>query len=168
METKLSEDSHAKAALRAELEREIRNKKQCIYSSYDCTQLALDGYKYCARHILQDKNAPFKQCTFVYGSNGKRCYLPAPWTDKKEYGYCHEHALKATLIRNKQNSKYPPPKTPEVLANSLTHYVKNPRNRSISSSTDDCDEGTELKVTRSNDPLGEVSSFVKMRLSIYH
>lgn len=156
MEAILSDkDPDTKAALRAELEREIKNKKHCIYSSYDCTQLALDGYRYCARHILQDKNAPFKQCTFVYGSNGKRCYLPAPWTDKKEYGYCHEHALKTTLIRSKQNSKYAPPNTAEVLASSLSHYVKKPKARSISSSTDDGDEGTELKVTKSNDPLGK-------------
>lgn len=75
----------AVAALRAELQIELQNKKQCAYQPYECTQLTLDGYNYCLRHILDDKNAPFRQCSFVYTSNGKRCYLPAPKGEKKEY-----------------------------------------------------------------------------------
>ncbi|KAJ8927027.1 hypothetical protein NQ314_020590 [Rhamnusium bicolor] len=74
------------AALRAELEIELQNKKQCSCQPYECTQLTLDGYKFCLKHILQDKNSPFKQCSFVYTNNGKRCQLPAPRGDKKDYG----------------------------------------------------------------------------------
>lgn len=74
------------AALRAELEEELINKKQCTYPSYECTQLCLEGYKFCVKHILQDKNAPFKQCSYVFSSNGKRCHLPAPRSDKKDFG----------------------------------------------------------------------------------
>lgn len=76
----------AAAALRAELEIELQNKKQCAYEPYECTQLTLDGFKYCSKHILQDKNSPFKQCSFMYNNNGKRCHLPAPRGDKKDYG----------------------------------------------------------------------------------
>lgn len=75
----------AVAALRAEVQIELQNKKQCAYQPYECSQLTLDGYNYCSRHILEDKNAPFRQCSFVYTSNGKRCHLPAPKGDKKEY-----------------------------------------------------------------------------------
>lgn len=78
------------AALRAEVELELQNKKQCAYKPFECTQMALDKYKYCSRHILEDKSAPFKQCSYIYGTIGKRCYLPAPkggggGGEKKEY-----------------------------------------------------------------------------------
>lgn len=83
----LAEDESAfTAALRAELEEELRNKRQCTYQSYECTQLCLEGYKFCSKHILQDKNAPFKQCSYVFSSNGKRCHLPALKSDKKDLG----------------------------------------------------------------------------------
>lgn len=75
------------AALRAQLQVELQNKKQCAYQPFECTQLTLDGYNYCLRHILEDKSAPFKQCAYVFSSNGKRCYLPAPKGEKKEFGY---------------------------------------------------------------------------------
>ncbi|XP_057668725.1 KAT8 regulatory NSL complex subunit 2 isoform X1 [Diorhabda carinulata] len=146
-------------ALRVELENEFKNKKQCTYQPYECTQLCIDGYKYCSKHILQDKNAPFKQCSFIYSSNGKRCNLPAPRSDKKDYGYCNEHALKATLARNRQNAKHPLPRTAEVLLHSLSHYVKKPRNRSNSSSTQHSDDGdrltpdSELKSAKFLDPF---------------
>lgn len=74
------------AALRMQLQIELQNKKQCIYKPYECTQLTLDGYNYCLRHILEDKNAPFRQCSFVYSSNGKRCYMPAHKSEKKDFG----------------------------------------------------------------------------------
>lgn len=146
------------AALRVELERELQNKKQCAYASYECTQLTLDGYKYCAKHILQDKNAPYRQCNFIYASNGKRCHLPAPKTDKKDFGYCSEHALKATLQRNRQNSKNPPPHTPEVLLHNLGHYVKKPRLRTVSSSSHEDADETELKTTKYNDPFSDIDA----------
>lgn len=75
----------AVAALRAELQIELQNKKQCSYRPYECTQLSLDGYNYCARHILEEKRAPFRQCSYVYTSSGKKCHLPAPRGDKREH-----------------------------------------------------------------------------------
>lgn len=75
------------AALRAEVELELQNKKQCAYKPYECTKLALDNFNYCNRHILEDKSAPFKQCTYIYVNSGKRCYLPALKGDKKDTRY---------------------------------------------------------------------------------
>lgn len=72
--------------LRTQLEIELKNKKQCTYEAFQCNQLCLEGYKYCLRHILNDKNAPFKQCSYTYQNNGKRCHLPASKGEKKEYG----------------------------------------------------------------------------------
>lgn len=75
----------AVAALRAELQIELQNKKQCSYRPYECTQLSLDGYNYCARHILEEKGAPYRQCSYMYTSSGKKCHLPAPRGDKREH-----------------------------------------------------------------------------------
>ena len=146
------------AALKAELEIELKNKKQCTYKPYECTQLTLDGFNYCLKHILQDKAAPYKQCSYIYASNGKRCQLAAPKIEKKDCGYCNEHAVRATLAKNRQNSRYPPPQTAEVLLYSVGHYLKKPRNRSVSGSTDESDRVTaedsaEPKATRSLDPF---------------
>ncbi|KAK9679791.1 putative DNA-binding domain [Popillia japonica] len=157
------------AALRMQLQIELQNKRQCAYKPYECTQLTLDGYNYCLRHILEDKNAPFKQCSYVYTTNGKRCYMPAPKSDKKEFGntnYCNEHALKTHLSRVKHSSRHPPPQTAEVLLHSLSHYVRKPRTRTVSSSTqcsDDNDKSTpleegEVKTTRSLDPFVDIDS----------
>lgn len=72
------------AALRAEVELELQNKKQCAYKPYECTKLAIDNYIYCNRHILEDKIAPFKQCNYISITSGKRCYMPAPKGEKKD------------------------------------------------------------------------------------
>lgn len=79
--------------------------------------------------------------------------------------YCNEHALRATLARNKQNSKNQPPRTPEVLLNSLSHYVKKPKNQvtSTSYSQEDhliIDEKVEQKATKYNDPFGTLNYFL--------
>lgn len=76
----------ATAALRAQLHQELENRKPCNYQLYECSQLTLDGYDYCLRHIMEDKTAPYRQCSYVYNGNGKRCYLPAPKGEKKDYG----------------------------------------------------------------------------------
>lgn len=78
------------------------------------------------------------------------------------FRYCSEHSLKNALQKNRHSSRYPPPCTAEALLNSVTHYVKRPRSRTVSSSTQHSDEGrsstpdegAELKVTRSLDPFG--------------
>lgn len=63
--------------LRAQYQNELEKIRQCAYKGYDCSQLSLDGYNYCQRHILCDKGAPFKQCGYIYAVNGKRCHLAA-------------------------------------------------------------------------------------------
>lgn len=147
-------------ALKAELEEEIQSKKLCSYEAYECTQLTLDGFDYCIRHILLDKTAPFRQCSYIYASNGKRCQSAAPKIEKKEVGYCNEHAIKATLEKNRQNLRYPPPQTAEGLLCSLGHYLKKPRHRTVSSSTEESDrapsEDTDAKTTTAVDPYREL------------
>lgn len=77
----------AAAALRAQLHQELESKKICAYQPHECSQLTLEGYDYCLRHIMEDKSAPYRQCSFVYNNNGKRCHLPAPKGEKKDHAY---------------------------------------------------------------------------------
>ncbi|XP_025831105.1 KAT8 regulatory NSL complex subunit 2 isoform X2 [Agrilus planipennis] len=161
----LSEEAkEAQAALRAQIQNELQNKKQCNYQPHECTQLSLNGYDYCFRHILQDKCAPFKQCAYVYPVTSKRCYMPAPKTDKKEPIYCNEHALRNHLHKAKRNARYPPPKSTENLLYSLSHHLKKSRTRSTSSCTQYSDEGRstpdegEAKVTKSVDPFIDIDA----------
>lgn len=71
--------------------------------------------------------------------------------------------MKTHLSRVKHGSRRPPPQTAEVLLHSLSHYVRKPRTRTVSSSTqcsDDAEkaapalEDGEVKATKSLDPFG--------------
>lgn len=155
---KTIKEEAATAALKAQLQKELMNKKQCAYQPYECTQLSVDRYNYCLQHILSDKTAPFKQCTFLY-TNGKRCHLPSPKADKN--GYCNEHSLKTHLQRSRNTSKQPPPKTAEVLLHTLSHYVRKPRPRTISGPDDGgrtTPDPPDAKATKSYDPFLDLNA----------
>lgn len=150
------------AALKAQLELELRNKKECAYKSYECTQLSLDGFNYCLKHIQQDKSAPYKQCGYVYSTNGKRCQFAAPKIDRKDYGYCNEHAVRATLAKNRQNSKHPPQHSAEVLLHNLGHYVKTLPGCSDESDQIQTEDELDQKTTKSMDPFSKFCVFLIM------
>lgn len=124
----------------------------CLYTSYECTQPCLEGYNYCAKHILEDPNAPFKQCDFVYNTNGRKCQNPAPKVDRRDILYCTEHTRKAQMARIKSTSRHSLPQTPEMLLLNLSHYVK-----PVDSSTEDT-EDDEGKV-KALDPFTEVDAY---------
>lgn len=86
--------------------------------------------------------------------------------------YCNEHALRATLARNKQNSKNQPPRTAEVLLHSLSHYVKKPKTHmpSTSYSKEDrltADENAEQNANIYNDPFGIIKKNLFRPLALY-
>lgn len=58
----------------------------CNYSPRVCMRTRLDGYEFCVRHILEDKNSPYKQCTYVSGKTNRRCTAAAPRLEKRD-GY---------------------------------------------------------------------------------
>ncbi|XP_033218634.1 KAT8 regulatory NSL complex subunit 2 isoform X2 [Belonocnema kinseyi] len=97
---------------------------RCSYPSFECTQPCIDGYLYCIKHVLEDPNAPFKQCGFVYNTNGRKCQNAAPKLDRRDISYCPEHSRKAQIARIKSTSKHSLPQTPEMLLLNLSHYVK--------------------------------------------
>jgi len=45
----------------------------CSYRRRTCMRNKLEGYDYCIRHILEDRNAPYKQCSYVSSRTGHKC-----------------------------------------------------------------------------------------------
>ncbi|XP_067144693.1 KAT8 regulatory NSL complex subunit 2-like [Centruroides vittatus] len=101
-----------------------QEKLFCNYVHRVCMQTRLDGYDYCLRHILEDKTAPFKQCSFVHPQNGKRCTKAAPKNDKKD-GVCPWHARKALLNRRAASMKKTV-QSPKAILEALEHYCAGP------------------------------------------
>lgn len=58
----------------------------CAFAHRPCSQPRLEGHEFCIKHILEDRNAPFKQCSYISTKNGKRCPNAAPKPEKKD-GY---------------------------------------------------------------------------------
>uniref|UniRef100_A0A182WIE0 KAT8 regulatory NSL complex subunit 2 n=1 Tax=Anopheles minimus TaxID=112268 RepID=A0A182WIE0_9DIPT len=115
-------------ALRSQIQLEIEQKaKVCANTQYECTLPRVESYVYCFRHILQDPNAPYKQCEFVF-PNDRRCLEPSPKYDvKKDYGsnYCFEHSRQTQLKKTKSTiGKLVPVETTETLLHGLAHHVK--------------------------------------------
>ncbi|XP_050073011.1 KAT8 regulatory NSL complex subunit 2 [Anopheles maculipalpis] len=115
-------------ALRTQIQLEIEQKaKVCANTQYECTLPRVDSYVYCFRHILQDPNAPYKQCEYEF-PNGRRCLEPSPMYDvKKDYGsnYCFEHSRQTQLKKTKSTiGKLVPVETTETLLHGLAHHVK--------------------------------------------
>ncbi|XP_017884728.1 KAT8 regulatory NSL complex subunit 2 isoform X2 [Ceratina calcarata] len=128
-----------------------KQTQTCTYSSYECTQSCLEGFNYCAKHILEDPNAPYKECGFLYNTNGRKCQNPAPKLDRRDISYCTEHARKAQVARIKSTARHSLPQTPEMLLLNLSHYVKK-----TDSSTEDTED--EEGKARALDPFTEVDA----------
>ena len=56
----------------------------CAFTQRPCSQPRLDGLEFCIKHVLEDKGAPYKQCSYVSTKNGKRCPGAAPKVEKKD------------------------------------------------------------------------------------
>lgn len=70
----------------------------CLYTPYECTQPCLEDYSYCTKHILEDSNAPYKQCAFVYNTNGRKCQNPAPKLDRRDISYVFIYFIRANSL----------------------------------------------------------------------
>jgi len=77
----------------------------CLYPRHLCTRDRLRGFDFCSLHILEDRNAPYKQCNYTW-KQGRRCQKPAPKQDKKD-GFCLEHSRQALVNRQRSGVKRP-------------------------------------------------------------
>ena len=50
-----------------------------------CASMTLKGFEFCHKHILEDKNSPFRRCSFISKSDYRRCRNPTPILGKKFY-----------------------------------------------------------------------------------
>lgn len=80
MQEKIAEAARLRDQLRREI---IDSKKLCSYEPHECRHVRIENYNYCQLHILEDEKAPFKQCSYVYNSSTKKCYMPANKNDNK-------------------------------------------------------------------------------------
>ncbi|XP_043545083.1 KAT8 regulatory NSL complex subunit 2 isoform X1 [Chiloscyllium plagiosum] len=105
----------------------LQEPQACSFTHRPCSQPRLEGQDYCLKHILEDKNAPYKPCSYVSSRTGRRCTAPAPKPDKRDaVAYCTEHARKAILSAQQpshRGSSSTGP-TPEALLAQLSGYVK--------------------------------------------
>ncbi|XP_047541684.1 KAT8 regulatory NSL complex subunit 2 [Vanessa atalanta] len=146
--------------LRAQLQKEIVSRSRtCAHRAYECTLPVVGGRVYCARHILNDSTAPYKQCAHVAPS-GSRCNLPAPID--RDPGLCFEHARAALHARHRSAAPPPPVATPEALLLQLQHYVRPERTRttscasSVSVVSDPADQ--DQVPTHAVDPFKEIDA----------
>ncbi|XP_053311532.1 KAT8 regulatory NSL complex subunit 2 [Spea bombifrons] len=98
----------------------------CSFTHRPCSQPRMEGYEYCIKHILEDRQAPFKQCSYVSTKNGRRCTSAAPKPEKKDgVSFCAEHARRNALALQAQMKKSNPGPTSESLLFQLSSYARN-------------------------------------------
>ncbi|XP_008537273.1 KAT8 regulatory NSL complex subunit 2 isoform X3 [Equus przewalskii] len=97
----------------------------CSFTHRPCSQPRLEGQEFCIKHILEDKNAPFKQCSYISTKNGKRCPSAAPKPEKKDgVSFCAEHARRNALALHAQVKKTNTGPMGETLLCQLSSYAK--------------------------------------------
>ncbi|KAF7668058.1 hypothetical protein LDENG_00034860 [Lucifuga dentata] len=95
----------------------------CSFTQRPCSQPRLDGLEFCIKHILEDKNAPYKQCSYVSTKNGKRCPNAAPKVERKDgVTFCAEHARRNAMALRAQMRKASSGPSPEALLSQLSGY----------------------------------------------
>ncbi|XP_008102236.1 KAT8 regulatory NSL complex subunit 2 isoform X2 [Anolis carolinensis] len=97
----------------------------CAFAHRPCSQPRLEGHEFCIKHILEDRNAPFKQCSYISTKNGKRCPNAAPKPEKKDsVSFCAEHTRRNALALQAQMKKSNPSPVRESLLCQLSSYAK--------------------------------------------
>lgn len=120
--TRVSESQLAASPFSSSSGREL-----CGYTHRVCLQNRLEGFNYCIRHILGEKNAPFKQCSYVHPVSNKRCPNAARKTERKhsDSTFCPWH-IKKLCLKRKLNDKHHRPrdaqKSVPQLMKDLEHY----------------------------------------------
>ncbi|CAF92423.1 unnamed protein product, partial [Tetraodon nigroviridis] len=97
----------------------------CAFSQRPCSLPRLEGLEFCIKHILEDKNAPYKQCNYVSTKNGKRCPNASPKGDRKDgVTFCAEHARRNAMALRAQMRKQLCSPSPETLVSQLSGYSR--------------------------------------------
>ncbi|XP_020773596.1 LOW QUALITY PROTEIN: KAT8 regulatory NSL complex subunit 2 [Boleophthalmus pectinirostris] len=101
----------------------LQEQMTCAYVLRPCPQPRLEGQEFCIKHILEDKSAPYKQCSYVSSKNGKRCPNAAPKMERKDgVAFCAEHARRNALALRAQMKKACSAPSAEGLLSQLSGY----------------------------------------------
>ncbi|OQR68822.1 KAT8 regulatory NSL complex subunit 2-like [Tropilaelaps mercedesae] len=79
----------------------IPERKFCAYMHRVCQQPRIAGRKYCLRHVLEDRDSPYRQCQYVQPNTQRRCRYPAAKTERREY-LCKIHVNKTKTGKAKR------------------------------------------------------------------
>lgn len=104
----------------------------CQNTLYSCSQASLDGFTYCLDHISEDRNAPYRPCTFVF-TNGKRCATNVIKGERRD-GLCPDHAKRSALCKMKTLRKRQPPESLETLMDDLQRFNEPGKDPSVTGS----------------------------------
>ncbi|KAK7909610.1 hypothetical protein WMY93_014294 [Mugilogobius chulae] len=117
-----------------------QEQQTCAYVLRPCPQPRLEGQEFCIKHILEDKSAPYKQCSYVSSKNGKRCPNAAPKMERKDgVAFCAEHARRNALALRAQMKKACSGPSAEALLSQLSGF-----HRSDSHSLDGRSEASRI------------------------
>lgn len=105
----------------------------CAYLHRICLNNRLECSKYCIQHILDDRTAPYRLCTYIHPVSGKRCYNAAHKVVRKESPLCTQHQQqlqqqlaqsRATLVGGPNLSTAPPSQDDQIRKHleDLSHY----------------------------------------------
>ncbi|KAK6308384.1 hypothetical protein J4Q44_G00216550 [Coregonus suidteri] len=103
----------------------------CSFTQRTCFQPRLEGLEFCIKHVLEDKNAPYRQCSYVSNKNGKRCPNAAPKAYiggnplkyiNEEVTFCMEHVRRNVKAVQAQLRKASSGPAPEALLSQLSGY----------------------------------------------
>ncbi|XP_054161748.1 KAT8 regulatory NSL complex subunit 2-like [Oppia nitens] len=98
---RLNQSVRFSAKLKTRTRLESSQHQLCAYVHRICLQNRLEGFNYCIRHILEDRSAPFRQCSYIHPQSGKRCPNAARRTDRRDSTLCPWH-LKKLYLKRKQ------------------------------------------------------------------
>lgn len=171
----------SKSMIAAALERPF-----CAYLHKICLNNRLEGHRYCIDHIMNDKTAPYRQCTFVHPVTGRRCSRAAHKVDRRASPLCSYHrSLKPREVVPKEEGAALPARgtntywtvssdgsavPSERLVNTLASYnedrfqVELPSIEEIAARHNNADSDTE-SVDNNPDPLKHASVFTEEELT---
>ena len=98
---RLSSSARLGAKQKSRPKNDSSQQQLCSYVHRICLQNRLDGFNYCIRHILEDRSAPFRQCSYIHPQSGKRCPNAARRTERRDSTLCPWH-LKKIYLKRKQ------------------------------------------------------------------
>ncbi|XP_069762411.1 KAT8 regulatory NSL complex subunit 2 isoform X1 [Narcine bancroftii] len=103
----------------------VQETLACSFTHRPCSQARLEGQEFCLKHILEDKSAPFKQCSYISSKNNRRCPNAAPKPEKKDgVAFCAEHTRRNALAVRVPSKKPSAAPSPEALLVQLSNYLK--------------------------------------------